>query len=211
MDTFQMIAFLLSVFNIASLMVSNVNNNNNNNNINDNEANVNDNNINESNTNAMVNSMAMVGLGGRKLSRRQRGTQAEGREEAEEGAQSTVWELLGLLLEAPLSPSIGCLEEQLCKIGLQAGERGGVSLIITEAVTLLLSKQLPGLGAPHSHSRRRLLAAGKAGRAGLPCSSLYTQCLAEERSFQSLASTFTWSPVAELPAVGRLLAWALAK
>ena len=65
MDTFQLIAFLLSVFNIASLMVSNVNNNNNNNNINDNEANVNDNNINESNTNAMVNSMVMVGLGGR--------------------------------------------------------------------------------------------------------------------------------------------------
>jgi hypothetical protein len=27
--------------------------------------------------------MAMVGLGGRKLTRRQRGTQAEGREEAE--------------------------------------------------------------------------------------------------------------------------------
>ena len=42
-----------------------INNNNNNNNINDNEANVNDNNINESNTNAMVNSMVMVGLGGR--------------------------------------------------------------------------------------------------------------------------------------------------
>ena len=75
MDTFQLIAFLLSVFNIASLMVSNVNNNNNNNNINDNEANVNDNNINESNTNAMVNSMVMVGLGGRSLGTR---TEAEG-------------------------------------------------------------------------------------------------------------------------------------
>ena len=75
MDTFQLIAFLLSVFNIASLMVSNVNNNNNNNNINDNEANVNDNNINESNTNAMVNSMVMVGLGGRSYGTR---TEAEG-------------------------------------------------------------------------------------------------------------------------------------
>ena len=75
MDTFQLIAFLLSVFNIASLMVSNVNNNNNNNNINDNEANVNDNNINESNTNAMVNSMVMVGLGGRSFGTR---TEAEG-------------------------------------------------------------------------------------------------------------------------------------
>ena len=75
MDTFQLVAFLLSVFNIASLMVSNVNNNNNNNNINDNEANVNDNNINESNTNAMVNSMVMVGLGGRSYGTR---TEAEG-------------------------------------------------------------------------------------------------------------------------------------
>ena len=75
MDTFQLIAFLLSVFNIASLMVSNVNKNNNNNNINDNEANVNDNNINESNTNAMVNSMVMVGLGGRSYGTR---TEAEG-------------------------------------------------------------------------------------------------------------------------------------
>ena len=37
MDTFQLIAFLLSIFNVASIMVSNVNNNNNNNNINDNE------------------------------------------------------------------------------------------------------------------------------------------------------------------------------
>ena len=70
MDTFQLIAFLLSVFNIAALMVSNVNNNNNNNNINDNEANVNDNNINESSTNAMVNSMVMVGLGGRSFGTR---------------------------------------------------------------------------------------------------------------------------------------------
>ena len=75
MDTFQLVAFLMSVFNIASLMVSNVNNNNNNNNINDNEANVNDNNINESNTNAMVNSMVMVGLGGRSFGTR---TEAEG-------------------------------------------------------------------------------------------------------------------------------------
>ena len=56
-----------SVFNIAALMVSNVNNNNNNNNINDNQDNINDNNINESNTNANVMSMVMVGLGGRGL------------------------------------------------------------------------------------------------------------------------------------------------
>ena len=70
MDTFQLIAFLLSIFNVASIMVSNVNNNNNNNNINDNDDNVNDNNINESNTNAEVNSMSNVGLGGKKRKKR---------------------------------------------------------------------------------------------------------------------------------------------
>lgn len=41
LDTFQLIAFLLSAFNIAAIMASNVNNNNNNNNINDNEGNYN--------------------------------------------------------------------------------------------------------------------------------------------------------------------------
>ena len=63
-----------SVFNIAALMVSNVNNNNNNNNINDNQDNINDNNINESNTNADVMSMVMVGLGGRGLNVTKRST-----------------------------------------------------------------------------------------------------------------------------------------
>ena len=37
MNTFQLIAFLLSIFNIAGLMVSNANNNNRNDNINDNQ------------------------------------------------------------------------------------------------------------------------------------------------------------------------------
>lgn len=37
MNTFQLIAFLLSIFNIAALMVSNANNNNRNNNNNDNQ------------------------------------------------------------------------------------------------------------------------------------------------------------------------------
>jgi hypothetical protein len=36
-NTFQLIAFLLSIFNIAALMVSNANNNNRNDNINDNQ------------------------------------------------------------------------------------------------------------------------------------------------------------------------------
>ena len=39
MNTFQLIAFLLSIFNIAALMVSNANHNNMNDNINDNQVN----------------------------------------------------------------------------------------------------------------------------------------------------------------------------
>ena len=74
MDTFQLIAFVLSAFNVASIMAANANNNNNNNNINDNNDDINDNNINESNTNAEVMSMVMVGLGGRGLTKRSTGT-----------------------------------------------------------------------------------------------------------------------------------------
>ena len=66
--SFQMIAFLLSVFNIAAMvsvsaMDANANNNNNNNNRNDNSANGNEANINEGNTNADVNAMNQVGRG----------------------------------------------------------------------------------------------------------------------------------------------------
>ena len=67
MDTFQLIAFLLSVFNIASAMVANANNNNNNNNINDNKFNGNENDLNEGNANSMVMAMNMIMLGGRNL------------------------------------------------------------------------------------------------------------------------------------------------
>ena len=67
MDTFQLIAFLLSVFNIASAMVANANNNNNNNNINDNKFNGNENDLNEGNANSMVMGMNMIMLAGRNL------------------------------------------------------------------------------------------------------------------------------------------------
>ena len=64
-DTFQLIAFLLSVFNIASAMVANANNNNNNNNNNDNKFNGNENNINEGNADSAVMAMNMIMPGGR--------------------------------------------------------------------------------------------------------------------------------------------------
>ena len=64
-DTFQMIAFLMSIFNMVALLSStktdaNNNNNNNNNNRNDNSANANQNNVNEGNANADVNAMNLI-------------------------------------------------------------------------------------------------------------------------------------------------------
>jgi hypothetical protein len=69
-----MIAFLLSMFNMAAMVAasaanSNVNNNNNNNNRNDNSANGNEVNINEGNVNADVTAMNMI-TGGRSVAQR---------------------------------------------------------------------------------------------------------------------------------------------
>ena len=74
-DTFQMIAFLLSIFNMVALVSStktdaNNNNNDNNNNRNDNSANANQNNVNEGNANADVNAMNMIVPLGRSVARR---------------------------------------------------------------------------------------------------------------------------------------------
>ena len=61
-----MVAFLLSVFNIATALQANANSNNNNNNLNDNKLNGNMNNVNEGNAMAMAESMAMI-MPGRNL------------------------------------------------------------------------------------------------------------------------------------------------
>ncbi len=74
-DSFQMIAFLLSVFNIVGMVSvsandANANQNNNNNNRNDNSANGNEVNINEGNTNAEVNAMNTIMNLGRAVGQR---------------------------------------------------------------------------------------------------------------------------------------------
>ena len=72
-NTFQLIAFLLSVLNIISLLMSNAsntNNNINNNNLNDNSFNGNANDINENNSNAEVNAMNIVPPGKKKRKKR---------------------------------------------------------------------------------------------------------------------------------------------
>ena len=74
-DTFQMIAFLMSIFNMVTILSStktdaNNNNNNNNNNRNDNSANANQNNVNEGNANADVNAMNLIVPVGRSMAQR---------------------------------------------------------------------------------------------------------------------------------------------
>ena len=73
-STFQLIAFLLTVLNIISLLISNAssntNNNINNNNLNDNSFNGNGNDINENNSNAEVNAMNIIPPGKKKRRRR---------------------------------------------------------------------------------------------------------------------------------------------
>ena len=211
LDTFQLIAFLLSAFNLAGILTSNVNNNNNNNNVNSNSNNVNDNNINESNTNADVNSMVSVGLGGRRLTRRAAVdlAEVERKEETEvEELGVTVQELCRLVLRSHLSPSVSCLERLQCEAGDTAARRGGFSLVAAELAGLLLARALPRLTTA---GRQRVERSARAGRAGLNCTNLYTECRADNWNFINIAETFTWSPVAELKRMEKLVAWAYTK
>ena len=224
LDTFQVVAFMLSLFNVASIMVSNVNNNNNNNNVNSNAESVNDNNINESNTNAQVSSMSNVGLGGRGLERDRRSSEdlvgessvkeALVRESSvkealvREDLHSTVWELLGLVTRSHLAPSTTCLEQLFCQASALAAARGGFSSVAAEMSSLLLAQSVPGLQPRH---RWRLVAAAKRGRAGLGCSEAAARCEAEDWSFLNTADTFTWSSAAERGHVEGLVAWAYNK
>ena len=200
-DTFQLIAFLLSVFNVAAIMVSNVNNNNNNNNINDNTGNANDNNINESNTNAEVSSMSMVGLGGRSLERSRRAYEVL----AEENLDTTVWDMMKMMMKSHVTRSISCLEKLFCKTNQETSARGGFSSVTAEMSSLLIAKNLPKLS---ENNRKRLILSGKYGRSGLDCDQLYEQCEEENENFANIAEAFTWSSVASFDSLTRLVDWA---
>ena len=74
-DTFQTIAFLMSIFNMVTLVSmtksdANNNNNDNNNNRNANAVNANQNNVNEGNANAGVNAMNLIVPVGRAAAQR---------------------------------------------------------------------------------------------------------------------------------------------
>ena len=209
MDTFQLIAFLLSIFNVASIMVSNVNNNNNNNNINDNGDNVNDNNINESNTNAMVSSMSNVGLMGK---RKRRSVAHLGPETSnlimEEELHKTIWDMFSLVIKSHLMRSITCLEKLFCEASASVMTRGGFSAVVAEMSSLAISKSLPNL---NRDQERRIVQAGKYGRAGLNCSEIFDKCEEENWNFSNMAEAFTWSPVASLTSMEKLVSWAYNK
>ena len=205
MDTFQLIAFLLSIFNVASIMVSNVNNNNNNNNINDNGDNVNDNNINESNTAAMVSSMSNVGLG---AGRKKRDLGPLSNHLMEEELHKTIWDLFSLVIKSHVMRSITCLERLFCETSESVVRRGGFSAVAAEMSSLAISRSLPRLSRDH---RRRIVQAGKYGRAGLNCSEIFNKCEEENWNFSKIAESFTWSPVASLTSMEKLVFWAYNK
>ena len=208
MDTFQLIAFLLSIFNVASIMVSNVNNNNNNNNINDNGDNVNDNNINESNTNAMVSSMSNVGLGGKRKRRSFEHLEPSSKDIMEEELHKTIWDMFSLVIKSHLMRSITCLEKLFCEASESVTARGGFSAVAAEMSSLAISRSLPNL---NSDQRRRIVQAGKYGRAGLNCSKIFDKCEDENWNFSNMAEAFTWSPVASLTSMEKLVSWAYNK
>ena len=189
-------------------MVSNVNNNNNNNNINDNGDNVNDNNINESNTNAMVSSMSNVGLGGKRKRRNAEHLGPSSNNIMEEELHKTIWDMFSLVIKSHLMRSITCLEKLFCEASESVITRGGFSAVAAEMSSLAISKSLPNL---RKVQRRRVVQAGKYGRAGLNCSQIFDKCEEENWNFANMAEAFTWSPVASLTSMEKLVSWAYNK
>ena len=174
-------------------------------------------------------SMVMVGLGGRDLSKRTTGTMSannhimQGKKQqlkvnisvllhqfllVSEKLHETVSDLLQLVMRSHVTPSVTCLEKLFCDSCQTAGSRGGFSLVLTELPALLLARNLPNIKPAY---QRRIIQAGQYGRRGLNCTAIFDQCEAENWNFINIADAFTWSPVAELKAIEKLVTWAYSK
>ena len=117
-------------------------------------------------------------------------------------------DLLQLVMRSHVTPSVTCLEKLFCDSCQTAGSRGGFSLVLTEMTALLLAKNLPNIKPAY---QKRIMQAGKYGRSGLNCTAIFDQCEAENWNFINIAGAFTWSPVAELKAIEKLVSWAYSK
>jgi len=127
---------------------------------------------------------------------------------ASEQLHETVADLLQLVMRSHVTPSVTCLEKLFCDSCQSAGSRGGFSLVLTELTALLLAKNLPNIKPSY---QKRIIQAGKYGRGGLNCTAIFDQCEAENWNFINIADVFTWSPVADLKAIEKLVSWAYSK
>ena len=234
-NTFQLIAFLLSVFNIAQSLNANANNNNNNNNLNDNKANANENDINESNANSEVMAMNMI-MPGRnipfpveaRMVESSKGTKnfyfkkkkrsllpvrkatTEGFESLEHKADTSqiILDFLQLWLKLLSSNSKDCQRKFFCEVNEAASRTSLVGWTLAEVISLGIAR----LASKSQADKDHLVLSGQYGRAGLNCTQIYQECNVNEQRFVAFATQLLpWSPVGELRYIENLVAWALMK
>ncbi len=202
-DSFQMIAFLLSVFNIASAMVSNANNNNNNNNLNDNKFNGNENDINEGNANAGVEAMNMIGMG-RKLSLEKRASLSN---ESSGGLATVVMSFMHQFMKIAAANSKDCQRLLMCQVNKELASRSIRDWQLSEICSLGIARRF----SKSDTDFKQLLLAANYGRIGLDCMQIYDDCGAHELRFIEYARILSWSPVGELRHVENLVSWMWSK
>ena len=229
-----MIAFLLSVFNIATALQANANNNNNNNNLNDNKLNGNENNVNEGNAMAMAMSMAMI-MPGRDLDfpvepvfkidektgdklihwKKKReiqighaaapaGKNTIGTESEKGKIASVIMEFVHLWMRSIAANSKDCQRWHFCHTNDQISRQSLFNWQLAEVCTLGMAYKL---GHQNQTDFKELLLAGQYGRQGLNCTELYKDCNINEQTFIEFARLMPWSPVGELKYVEKLVSW----
>ena len=213
-NTFQLIAFLLSVFNIASAMVANANNNNNNNNINDNKLNGNENDVNEGNANSQVMAMNMI-MPGRDLpfpvQAQFVGDQVhfvEKRSLNQDGKiANAIMSFAQLWMQLQVAATKDCQRLHFCKTNEEVSRQGRYQWEISEICSLKITSKL----VKNQHDAKELLLAGQYGRLGLNCTAIYDDCGLNEKRFIEHSRLMPWSPMGELKKIRNLVTWILSK
>ena len=213
-NTFQLIAFLLSVFNIASAMVANANNNNNNNNINDNKLNGNENDVNEGNANSQVMAMNMI-MPGRDLPFpveahfvEDQVHFVEKRSLNQDGKiANAVMNFAHLWMKLQVAATKDCQRLHFCRTNEEASKEGRMQWEISEICSLKIAQKI----AKNPNDVKELLLSGQYGRLGLNCTKIYSDCSLNEKRFIEYSRLLSWSPMGELKKLKNLVTWILSK
>lgn len=231
-----MIAFLLSVFNIATALQANANSNNNNNNLNDNKLNGNMNNVNEGNAMAMAESMAMI-MPGRNLDfpvepvfqidektgdklihwrkKKKREIQIDHHEAFTENniidKESEKGKIASVIMEFlhlwMKSIAANSKDCQRWHFCHTNDQISRQSLFNWQLAEISTLGMAYKLGHQNQTDFKELLLAGQYGRQGLNCTELYEDCNINEQTFIEFARLMPWSPVGELKYVEKLVSW----